>query len=214
VIVTKYVNTARLFILLVLFSSLSDCSKQSTLSLKRSVQKQIIGFQPLDDFDILAAEKISIELSAFFKKPVMIFKPLNMPYTFYNQTIGKYSADSILNFLSRLKNDSIVEIVGLFSKPLYVIKQNAGFPYYDEKIFGVGHQPGNACIVSDHRFRIADSILYYRRIRNVITHEIGHNMNLSHCNNDNCIMSETYGGFNLDKADCNFCAKCIKALYR
>jgi len=208
------VNSARLFILLVLFSSLSNCSKQSTLSLKQSTQKQIIAFQPLDDFDILAAEKISIELSAFFKKPVMIFKPLYVPSTFYNQTIEKYAADSILNFLTRLKNDSIVEVVGLFSKPLYVIKQNPISSYYDEKIFGAGHQPGNACIVSDHRFKIADSLLYYRRLKNVVIHEIGHNMNLPHCNNENCIMSETYGSFNLDKADCDFCAKCRKVLYR
>jgi archaemetzincin len=184
------------------------------LSLNSNKQKQIIAFQPLGDYNGQEIDSVVKEISRFYNKQVIVLKPIEIPKTFFNRVVNQYSADSILNLLSRLQNDTLIEIVGLTHKPIFTIKEGKPVPYYDEKIFGLGYQPGYSCVVSDFKFSTPYITIFNHRLKTVIIHEIGHNLGLGHCENDKCIMSKNNGSVtNLDYySGKDYCAKCRTTL--
>ena len=200
-----------IFTLLVFFSL--NCKKQPIFSLGNHTENQIIAFQPLDDFNTLEIGPVINEISSFYNKRVIILKSIDIPATFLNPAIKKYSADSIILLLSRLQNDSIVEIIGLTNKPIFTIKDADHVPYYDEKIFGMGFQPGNSCVVSDYRFRTPNTTVFNNILRNVIIHEVGHNLGLPHCKDNKCNMSTNTGQIEkLNNINNDYCKKCKKII--
>src|SRR5688572_4223170 len=200
-----------IFTLLIFFSI--NCKKQPIFSLGNDSQYQIIAFQPLDDFNMLEIDPVINEISSFYNRRVIVLKPINIPVTFMHPEIKKYSADSIVLLLSKLQNDTIVEIIGLTNKPIFTIKEANYLPYYDEKIFGMGFQPGNSCVVSNYRFRTPNTTIFNNILRNVIIHEVGHNLGLPHCKDIKCIMSTKSG--DVEKLNDNnnaYCKKCKKII--
>ena len=202
--------TLLLFIAFI-FSS-THCTKQVALSLNKHPE-QIIGLQPLDDFTKPETDSIIKALSDFFNKRVILLQTVTIPANFFNSSINQYAADSILLFLSKQINDSLVEIIGLTHQPIFTIKKASSLPYYDENLFGFSYQPGNTCIVSDLKFRTTNSFYFNRRLKNVAIHEIGHNLGLQHCANDKCIMSKNNGDIiTLDNCSNDYCSACRKKL--
>lgn len=153
------------------------------------------------------------EIARYFNKKTIILNPIEIPLRFFNPVINQYSADSIIHLLSRLQNDSIVEVIGLTHQPVFTIKHVKAGGYFDEKIFGMGYQPGNACVVSDFTFGIPDTNIHTHRLKIVVMHEIGHNMGLPHCSDGKCIMSENNGSLRLlDNSAAAYCAQCSKKI--
>lgn len=205
-------NRTILYIIL-LTNCLISCNKQSLFFLSNHTQDQVIGLQPIDGFYLTQMDSLIYEISTFYHKRVILLKPINIPANFIHQETQKYSADSIILLLSKLKNDSLVEIIGLTNKPIFTIKYLKAKYYDDEKIFGMGYQPGNACIVSGNRLETNNPKIFYDRLKNVLFHEVGHNLGLSHCDNINCIMSGENGYFdNLDIRGKEYCKKCKQKL--
>lgn len=193
---------------------LSNCKKSSILSLSDTKRNQIIAFVPFDDYNVLEITSVINEVSHFYNKKVIILNPVDIPVNFFNPAIQQYSADSLIMLLSKFRNDTIIEIIGLTHKPVFTTKQAKPMDYFAETIFGMAYQPGNSCIVSDFKFRTTDIKIYNQRLRNVIIHETGHNLGLSHCKDGKCIMSENNGDIKiLDKSENNYCRKCRKILY-
>lgn len=192
---------------------LATCRQSPYLSLK-SKQKQIIALQPFNNYDTLMLTDLTFDIRDFYNKQTIILKPVKIPESFYNTTIHQWSADSLIMLLSKLRNDTIAEVIGFTNNPIFTIKKNDRMSYYDENIFGMGHQPGNVCVVSDSKFGSTYRTLCYLRLRKVTIHEIGHNLGLSHCDNEKCIMSEKNGNtINLDKSENDYCQKCKNILY-
>jgi archaemetzincin len=198
-----------------LYFTMGNCKRQSIISLNNKTQTQIIAIQPLDNYNEKELISVREEIRWFYNKKVIILKSIEIPLTFYNPIAKKYSADSIINLLSKLHNDTVVEIVGITHKPIYTVKENKHGPYYDESIFGMGYLPGNSCVISDNRFWINDSAIFNFRLRNVIIHEIGHNAGLPHCPDNTCIMSIMSGDvLTLDYGRYDYCKKCKKKMSR
>jgi archaemetzincin len=85
--------------------------------------------------------------------------------------------------------------------------------YGPHTIFGLGYIGGNASVVSDYRLQSVDRGLFENRLKKVILHELGHNLGLSHCTVDSCLMSETNGDIvKLNKTEGNYCKKCRQKL--
>ncbi len=201
------------FVIAILFLFAIGCNKDDLLTIN-SVKHQIIALQPLDDFDEQHLSALQEILSDYFQKQVIILSSVSVPVSFLNREINQYSADSLIIMLSTLKNDSIIEVIGITHHKLYTMKYNDSIEeyYYDEGIFGCGFEPGNACVVSDHKFKTTNEKLYNRRMKNTILHEVGHNMGLSHCNAE-CVMSTRYGYFSvLNSNDGDYCIDCRKKL--
>ena len=205
-------NSLTTILLFLLFFNLASCKKDSYLTLSSGSKKQIIAFVPLDDFETSALDKLTLEISAVLKKPIIMLPARQIPFSFYNTDIQQYSADSILDRLPSWRNDSIIELVGLTHQPIFFVDEKLKIKMLQESLFGFGDHPGHVCIVSDYRLRTTNPVLYLNRIKKTILHEIGHNMGLDHCKNDKCIMSDQNG--NLKTLDSNdfYCAKCLKQI--
>ena len=202
--------TSLLFIAIIF--SFSYCTKPAHLYLNGHPE-QVIAVQPLDDFSNQCTDSILQSLHHFFNKPVILLPAINIPSHYLNAAIQQYNADSVLGLLSKMHSNSRLIIVGITHQPLFTIKENKPLPYFDQHIFGLGYQPGNASVVSDFKFAIAETTVYNRRLKNVILHEMGHNLGLQHCPNNKCIMSKNNGDImTLDNSENDYCNACRQKL--
>ncbi len=196
-----------LFLLITII--VSGCKRYPGLSLNNDKQNQIIAFQPFNNYNEEKLKYAAASISLFYSKRVIILQPQSLPENYFDTVVHQYNADSILFFLSKLRNDSIIEVIGLTSQPLFTLKEHKISSYYDQNILGIGYHPGNAAVISDYRFNTLDTAIFNRRLKNVIIHEVGHNLGLQHCPNDKCIMSEKNGNSaTLDNSGDDYCLQC------
>ena len=200
------------------------CQKASTISLTKNNHNKIIAIQPFDDFNEQSLSLISKEVSNFFHAQTIVLKPITVSQSFrykYDNYVEEYSADSLIRQLSKLTNDSVVEVIGFTHKNIYVPTEyklhlnNKDSSFILPKIiFGLGYVSGNSCIITDSRLISTDTALYLNRLRKVILHEMGHNLGLQHCSNETCIMSESNGNIvSLNKTGGDYCENCKRRLH-
>lgn len=198
----------------------SGCTRYQDNFLQERNKNKIIALQPLDNYDLYQLTFISKELSNYFKRNVVILKPLPIPFAFRIVPNAElYSADSILNMLSGLLNNEIMEVVGVTSKNIYIKKESSdkiiNKPWRNSvsPVFGFGDYPGNCTVVSDYLFKTNETKLFQRRLRTVIFHELGHNLGLEHCIFIKCIMSGENGNISiLDNSGNDYCYRCKRKL--
>src|SRR4051812_44314755 len=107
-----------LLVILTLTALQTNCRKHPVISLNHSNGQKIIAVQPLEDYDTALLTTVSKEISTFFKTRVLILDPVNVPQSFYSANKNSpgndgYFGDSLIQFLSRFINDTIVKIVGI-----------------------------------------------------------------------------------------------------
>jgi len=198
------------------FILLYSCNKHYDNFLLPKNKEKIIALQPLGYYDAGQLQFISREISNFYNRKVIILPPVNIPETFrLSKDAELYLADSILDMLSEILNDEIIEIVGLTHKDIYILKKeknktaNPFFNYSVQNVFGLGDMSGNCSIISDYLFNSADTALFKHRLKTVVLHEMGHNIGLDHCTLDQCIMSDKNAKlFFLDDCGSDYCNKC------
>ena len=203
-----------LFFILLFF--LPGCITKPDNFFQSRNQEKIIAIQPLETYDTTYLNFISKEISNFYKRKVIVLKPIYIPSSFsLAKNTELYSADSILNRLQTLIKGEIIEAIGLTHKEIGILKKTNKttddplFDYYVESVFGLGDFPGNCCIVSDFSFKSFDTLFRKSCLRKVVIHEVGHNLNLDHCKLDKCIMSEKNGSFaGLSKSGNDYCEAC------
>jgi archaemetzincin len=187
-----------------------------------SLRSKGIAIQPIAFDDPQRLAFVQRELSAFYHCPVYILRETGMPATFLNSTKGeRYSADSILHWLSHRKSDSISILLGLTGKDIYIAdKDEHGqikkplSTYAVWGILGLGYQPGDACVISDARFRETGNDKYEHRLRTIVIHEVGHNIGLPHCKNLHCIMNDANEHIStVDNSGADFCLACQKRIF-
>ncbi len=188
----------RYFLLLIsLILALIGCVNNHPVKQDKPKTKALhIALLPLSSADTTTVELLQQELHHYFNCRVDILPAQSIPVAYSNREKGeRYSADSLLHFISRYKTDSITNVLGITGKDIFTtmrehdgtIKQPA-YKYAVWGIFGYGAQPGAACVLSTYRLHHADTAIYRRRIKSVAIHELGHNMGLPHCNTLHCIM--------------------------
>lgn len=186
--------------------------------------EKYIALQPVNQYDAKRLDFIKEELQQFFNRQVIVLPVITLPQHFLNTEQGKrYNADSIVYMLRSLKNDSLIDVVGITHEDIYTTKRdiqgNVKQPvstYGVWGIFGLGYQPGPSCIISDHRLYTDNNQIFQRRLRTVVIHEIGHNLGLPHCSSTGCIMSDANEKIttvdNSNNDYCNSCKEKIKKL--
>ena len=201
----------------------TNCRKHAVISLTHNNNPKMIALQPLENYDTGKLSAISKEVSAFLNIRVVILDPISIPKRFYSPNENYpgsdgYFADSLLPFLSKFVNDTIVKVVGITRTNIYTLRKQeldkkALILYEPHTIFGLGCIDGNTSIVSEYRLQSKDGDLFENRMKKVILHELGHNLGLSHCPIDTCLMSETNGDIvKLNKTGGDYCKKCRRKL--
>jgi archaemetzincin len=200
-----------------LFFILTGCSSGPGASL----HTKGIAIQPISFNDSSRLAFVQHTISSFYHCPVHILKEAPMPISYVNLTKGeRYSADSILQWLSHTRNDSVAILMGLTEKDIYITDRDAfgrakqpASKYAVWGILGLGYTPGKACVVSDARFRSTDGSKYDHRLQTIVIHEIGHNLGLPHCKTPRCIMNDANEHiFTVDNSGADFCGSCRKTV--
>lgn len=188
-------------------------------------QKISICIQPFGDFDTVLQNEVRDALTSFYKCEVVILNPMNLPKeSFVKVRSPRYRADSLIRFLRSHKPKGYNYIIGLTNKDISTTKysdwkrktiKDPEWKYKDFGIFGLGFKPGNSCIVSTYRLYsggVGKSKMI-ERLKKISCHEIGHNMGLPHCTNDQCFMRDACESIKTIDAvsDC-LCEECFEEI--
>jgi archaemetzincin len=169
-----------------------------------------IGIEPIDFADARQLRFLQGQLATFFHCPVYVLSLTAKPPAFLDLSKGeRYSADSVLRWLSGRRPDSLSILVGVTGNDIFTNKPNK--PVWG--ILGLGNCPGTACVVSDARFAGSAPEKYRHRLRTLVIHEIGHNLGLPHCKSPHCIMNDANEQIaTVDSSGDDYCAACRRRL--
>lgn len=184
----------------VLFMLISTACKQPTHNHKATEphKPKTIGIQPFGNFDKKLAENVSAEIGGAYGVKTVMMPAIDLPdEAFTTIRRPRYRADKLIAYLRAHKPDTLYTVLGLTDKDISVTKRNADGSikkpenvYIDYGIFGLGYQPGGACVVSTFRYSNVEKQLFLSRFFKIAKHEIGHNLGLPHCPHPTCIMQD------------------------
>lgn len=199
-------------------TAFTSCKQQNAVTLEEDEDTlmcccphSFLLLQPYGDFSEAEAQRISMDI--IDNMPILIdemglsisvLPPKAMPAMAYNETSGRYRADSLLAYVGRqnTEKDSRVVLMGLTHKDIATSIHGQK----DYGIIGYSVCPGRSSIVSTYRIKRTDDRW------KTVTHEFLHTQGVPHCPNDDpaCIMYDAKGGSpknELKKGLCRTCAE-------
>lgn len=164
--------------------------------------------QPYGDFTKAEAERIVEDIKR--NMPILeqeknvqitILEPRQLPSMAYSKTYGRYRADSLLSYESRVNTDKDIVLMGLTHKDISTT-------IHGQKDFGIiGYSlcPGRSSVVSTYRIARREDAW------KTVVHEFFHTQGVPHCPNDDpsCIMCDAKGQapkYSQKKGLCHDCA--------
>ena len=164
---------------------------------------QLLPFGPA------AAETLSelrAGLEREFAVPCEILPPEPEPAFAFNLTRQQYSSTEILAAMLKRNPPAKWRLHGVTPLDLYI-------PILTF-VFGEAQLPGTCAVVSSHRLGqefyglTADPKLEHERLLKEAVHELGHTLNLSHCEDYECAMAASHGVERIDLKTSRFCNSC------
>jgi archaemetzincin len=206
-----YILTAVLACLALVSIKAPAIKDLSVKELSKAPTKTIVHITPLGDVDesyILFAKK-SIE--AFYPEiTCVIDKKEELTPDILAASGTRYEAGKIITKYKSNKNILLITNVDIaYFNKVKNIKEYG--------IIGYAFRPGTTCVVSTFRIKRNGKVKLMDRLHKVVLHEIGHNLNIPHCENSKeCLMHAADGTVTqIDREKiwiCDMCRKKIKAL--
>ena len=145
-------------------------------------------------------------LSREFAVPCEVLPPEPDPRFAHNVTRQQYHSTEILASMIARGTPNSSRLLGITLVDLYI-------PILTF-VFGEAQLKGNCALVSAHRLRQEfyglppNRALFYERLLKEATHELGHTLTLSHCEDYQCVMSASHGVEWIDLKTNRFCSAC------
>lgn len=164
---------------------------------------QLLPFGPA------AAETLSelrAGLEREFAVPCEILAPEPEPAFAFNLTRQQYSSTEILAAMLKRNTPPKWRLLGVTPLDLYI-------PILTF-VFGEAQLPGTCAVISSHRLRQefyglpVDPKLQHERLLKEAVHELGHTLNLSHCEDYQCAMAPSHGVEWIDLKSSRYCRDC------
>jgi archaemetzincin len=168
---------------------------------------QLLPFGPVPA-ELLA--ELRSGLSREFAVPSETLPPEPDPRFAFNVTRQQYLSTEILALMVSRRTPGSWRLLGVTLVDLYI-------PILTF-VFGEAQLQGNCALVSAHRLRQEfyglppDFPLFQDRLLKEATHELGHTLALSHCEDYQCVMSPSHGVEWIDLKTSHFCAACGSAV--
>lgn len=202
----------KLYIISFVILAASACHDSNGVGQPAIQKVNKVAFVLYNNFDTALLNTAISEATSFYHCTAIVLPPKDLPAFAYYHPRQRYKADSLLKFQSGLLPKGCETVVGLTQKDIST--SMPGKP--DWGIFGLGYQPGNACVVSVFRLTATTYEQYRERFVKVLLHELGHNQGLPHCTyNQYCLMNDAHGTIaQVDKERKWLCENCRKILSR
>lgn len=147
---------------------------------------------------------------------VTVRQPQRLPERSVNRRRGQYRSDAVMELLVKAGGAQSEEsspygrAVGLVDADCYARELNF--------IFGAANPGGPLAFVALPRLRPefwgqpADEELFFRRVLKEAVHELGHTLDLPHCDNRRCVMYFSNRIADTDYKGAEFCDFCLRKL--
>lgn len=145
-------------------------------------------------------------LSREFQMRCTILGAEQEPQYAFNVTRQQYLSTEILARMVQRETPDTARLLGVTLVDLYI-------PILTF-VFGEAQLKGNCSLVSGHRLRQefyglpGDVRIFRERLLKEAIHELGHTLNLSHCEEYECVMSASHGVEWIDLKGARFCDAC------
>ena len=166
----------------------------------------MIGIVPIGKVDEFTLKVIAAHITGYLHLEAELYSSLENPVSAYDSLRMQYDAGKIITHLESKIYKSCAKIIGIFNDDIFV-------PIFTH-VFGEARQGGGHALVSLYRLdsslrgkEIPHTFLAERASK-VALHELGHLFNLSHCQDELCIMHFSSDLTCLDKIPFYFCRCC------
>jgi archaemetzincin len=179
-------------------------------NLNRSIPA--VAVVPFSQASTTAAKVIAAHVSGYLNLAVETLPPMEIPPDTLDENRLQYNAATLIQAIEAMPLKDYFKVIALFDVDLFV-------PLFTH-VFGEARQNGRVGLVSLFRLEVhmdgsspsAERVL--ERMAKIAMHELGHLLNLLHCDDDQCLMHFCGSLATLDRTPFNFCRHCRTALRR
>lgn len=188
-----------------------------------SPKDKVVALQPFSGFPTELIDSVESAIQRFYGFQTILLDPISIPENYFvNVKSPRFRADSLIHYLKKTKPKGIDYVIGLTTKDISCTKRDKHRKiktpenkYSDWGVFGLGYRPGPSCIVSTYRIFSAVKLKNIERLQKVCLHELGHNLGLPHCPNEDCFMRDANETIKtIDFVEVNLCANCNARIHK
>lgn len=171
-----------------------------------------IAVIPFGDVPPIAAKVLAAHLSGYLDLVVEIRPPKKIPPETFCGKRFQYNAATLIQHIETISPKRCRKILALVTVDLFI-------PLFTH-VFGEARQNGRVALVSLFRLGTHTDTScpptgrLLERVAKIGLHEVGHLLNLLHCDDDRCLMHFCGNVEKLDRIEVNYCRYCRRTLRR
>lgn len=170
----------------------------------------LVAVLPFAQASSAAAKVIAAHVSGYLNLAVETLPAMEIPPEALDPGRLQYNAATLIQAVEALPLEAYFKIIAVFDVDLYI-------PLFTH-VFGEARQNGRVALVSLFRLEThmdgssppTDRVL--ERVAKIALHELGHLLNLLHCDDERCLMHFCGEVETLDRTTFNYCRHCRTSL--
>lgn len=161
---------------------------------------------PIGDVDAQLLESVGPALTKAFRTPCRILPSSLDPQFAYHAERGQYHSSELLQAMQPYAAKGTWRVLGITGVDLYI-------PILTF-VFGEAQMGGPCAVVSYHRLRQqfygfpSDAAVLSDRLLKEAVHEVGHTVDLTHCDDYSCVMAPSHAVEWIDLKETTLCPGC------
>ena len=165
-----------------------------------------VGLLPLGDITVIDLKVIVDHIVGCFKLAAQILPPFEPPADALDERRLQYNAGIIIETMEAMQFGNHDKVIGILDKDLFI-------PIFTH-VFGEARQGGKCGLVSLYRLAknsdgsIPSKSIIHERAAKVALHELGHLLDLLHCEHKHCLMHFSGGIDEVDEMSLDLCEYC------
>jgi len=169
-------------------------------------KKKSVGVIPVGDVPESTLQIIADNITGRFKLTTQILPPLEQPEYAFDERRLQYNAGIIIEAMEAMQFGNHDKVIGVLNNDLFI-------PIFTH-VFGEARQGGKCGLVSLFRLMknsdgsTPPKSLVLERVAKVALHELGHLLDLLHCEHKKCLMHFSGGVDEVDNMSLELCEYC------
>ena len=172
---------------------------------------KLLQLLPIGDLDGRLLRELAPAIADTFRVPCELIAARLDPEFAYHRERQQYHSSEILQAMQGYVETDSWRVLGVTAVDLYI-------PILTF-VFGEAQMGGPCALVSAHRLRQefyglpADSETLHQRLLKEAVHEIGHTLDLTHCEDYQCAMAPSHAVEWIDLKDSLLCSSCQSRVF-